>query len=95
MTEDEISAIVADSNADYETDDTSEMVASLQAVTAESLPEDWRLYELRDETGGDGIRHIDAVATKTLDAKVYALARALLQHDFDKAYAVLDTLWPR
>ncbi len=36
--------------------------------------------------------HIDAVATKTLDAKVYALARALLQHDFDKAYAVLDTL---
>ena len=62
MTEDEINAIVADSNADYETDDTSEMVASLQAVTAESLPEDWRLYELRDETGGDGIRHIDAVA---------------------------------
>jgi len=36
--------------------------------------------------------HIDAVATKTLDAKVYGLARALLQHDFDKAYAVLDTL---
>ena len=36
--------------------------------------------------------HIDAVATKTLDAKVYALSRALLQHDFDKAYAVLDTL---
>ena len=36
--------------------------------------------------------HIDAVATKTLDAKVYALARALLQQDFDKAYAVLDTL---
>ena len=36
--------------------------------------------------------HIDAVATKTLDAKVYALSRALLQNDFDKAYAVLDTL---
>ena len=36
--------------------------------------------------------HIDAVATKTLDAKVYALSRHLLQRDFDKAYAVLDTL---
>lgn len=36
--------------------------------------------------------HIDAVATKTLDAKVYGLARFLLQQDFDKAYGVLDTL---
>ena len=36
--------------------------------------------------------HIDAVATKTLDAKVYGLSRFLLQQDFDKAYGVLDTL---
>ena len=36
--------------------------------------------------------HIDAVATKTLDAKVYALSRFLLQQEFDKAYGVLDTL---
>lgn len=36
--------------------------------------------------------HIDAVATKTLDAKVYGLARFLLQQEFDKAYGVLDTL---
>lgn len=36
--------------------------------------------------------HIDAVAVKTLDAKVYYLTNALLQKDFDKAYGVLDSL---
>lgn len=36
--------------------------------------------------------HIDAVAIKSLDAKVYYLTAALLQKNFDKAYAVLDSL---
>lgn len=36
--------------------------------------------------------HIDAVAVKTLDAKVHFLTNALLQKNFDKAYAVLDSL---
>ena len=62
MTEEEIAEIVASSNAAPETEDTSDMVAGLQAVTVESLPEDWKLYEVSDETGEDGIRHIDAAA---------------------------------
>lgn len=35
---------------------------------------------------------IDAVAVKTLDAKVYQLTKALTSNDFSKAYSVLDTL---
>ena len=62
MTEEEIAEIVAYSNADYENEDTSEMIAGLQAVTIESLPEEWKYYDVYDETAGDGIRHIDAVA---------------------------------
>ena len=62
MTGEEIAEIVAYSNAGYEYEDTSDMVASLQAETVASLPEEWRLYEVRDEAGEDGIRHIDAVA---------------------------------
>ena len=62
MTGEEIAEIVDYSNADYEYEDTGDMVAGLQAVTAESLPEEWRYYDVQDETDGDGIRHIDAVA---------------------------------
>ncbi len=36
--------------------------------------------------------HIDAVAVKTVDAKVNDLVRALLQNRFDAAYQTLDTL---
>ena len=36
--------------------------------------------------------HIDAVAVKTLDAKVYQLTTALLQKNFDRAYFLLDSL---
>lgn len=36
--------------------------------------------------------HIDAVAVKTLDAKVYYLTKALLSNNFEKAYEVLDSL---
>lgn len=35
---------------------------------------------------------IDAVAVKTVDAKVYNLTSALLSKNFDRAYAVLDNL---
>ena len=62
MTEEEIAEIVAYSNADYEFEDTSEMVAGLQAVTVESLPEEWRLYDVDDGTARNGVRHIDALA---------------------------------
>lgn len=36
--------------------------------------------------------HIDAVAVKTDEAKIYDLTKALMQKDFDKAYKVLHTL---
>lgn len=35
---------------------------------------------------------IDAVAVKTVDAKVYQLTKALIANNFDKAYEVLDSL---
>jgi DNA polymerase-3 subunit delta len=36
--------------------------------------------------------HIDAVAVKTDDVKIYYLTKALIQKDFDKAYKVLHTI---
>ena len=36
--------------------------------------------------------HIDAVAVKTDDVKIYYLTKALMSKDFDKAYKVLHTL---
>ena len=62
MTEEEIAGIVAFSNADYEYEDTGEMVSGLQAVTVESLPEEWKNYDVHDEKVEDGIRHIDVAA---------------------------------
>lgn len=37
--------------------------------------------------------HIDAVAVKSDDAKIYALTKSLLNKDFDKAYEVLGSLF--
>ncbi|MBQ8504224.1 MAG: DNA polymerase III subunit delta [Clostridia bacterium] len=37
--------------------------------------------------------HIDAVAVKTDDAKIYALTKALMSKDFDRAYDVLASLF--
>lgn len=37
-------------------------------------------------------QHIDAVAVKTVDAKVSALTRALISGNFEKAYDILDSL---
>ncbi len=65
MSEEEISAIVADTDAlrnNEKEDDSSEYVRALQAVTVETLPEEARVYELTDETGEDGVRRIDVDA---------------------------------
>ncbi len=62
MSKREIEKIVAATNAQPEKEDAAEYVAKLQAVTVESLPEEWKLYDVKDETGADGVRRIEAVA---------------------------------
>ncbi|MBQ9264772.1 MAG: insulinase family protein [Clostridia bacterium] len=62
MSEEEIAAIVAQSNAQAEADDASQYVAQLQAVTVESLPEEVKTYAITDETDEKGVRHIEAAA---------------------------------
>ena len=63
MSEDEINAIVAASiRTDEEDPGTAAMVESLQAVTVESLPEEYREYDVVDETDANGLRHVETVA---------------------------------
>ncbi len=85
MTEDEINAIVEQTAAlaAGNTDDASEYVAQLQAVTVDSLPEEVRIYDYRDLTDSNGIRHIDVVADVDGIGKTYMLldASAVPQED--------------
>ena len=62
MSEEELQAVIDFTNRAEEEDDASAYIAQLQAVTVESLPEDFRYYELSDETGEDGIRRTAAIA---------------------------------
>ncbi len=63
MTEEEINAIVEASNAPKdEGKDDAEMIAQLQVVTIETLPEEVKIYDITDETDENGIRHVDALA---------------------------------
>ena len=62
MSEDELQAIVARTHAEEEPDDSSAYVAALQTVTVDSLPEELRHYEVRDELGEDGVRRLNAAA---------------------------------
>ena len=61
MSEEEKQAIIDRTNATALEEDNSEMLASLTAVTVATLPEEVKTYELRDETGEDGVRRIEAV----------------------------------
>ena len=61
MSEEEKQAVIDRTNAEAAEEDNSEMLASLTAVTVATLPEEVKTYELRDETGSDGVRRIDAV----------------------------------
>lgn len=61
MSAEEIQAVVDATNAVPEEADTSAMLADLTAVTVATLPEEIKEYELRDETGENGIRRIEAV----------------------------------
>ncbi len=62
MSPEEITALVAASNAEDEDEDSSALVAGLQAVTVASLPEDVKVYEVRDEVSENGFRHVNALA---------------------------------
>ena len=65
MTEEEIAAIVTASTAeesDQMDSSTASMVASLTAVTKDTLPEEVKAYDINDVTGEDGIRRIDVTA---------------------------------
>ncbi len=62
MTDEELDALVAQSNAEPAPEDTAAMVAELQAVTVASLPEEIKLYDVNDVTGEDGIRRVSAIA---------------------------------
>ena len=62
MSEEELQAIIDQTNAEDVEDDASEYVKQLQAVTVSSLPEEARSYEVSEHTGEDGVRYIDACA---------------------------------
>ena len=99
LSEEDLAAIVEASNAEQANDDASALVAQLQAVTVESLPEEIQLYEVSDETGADGIRRIDALAgvDGIGEPMLYLDARSIPQEDlhyfrlFTRLLGQLDT----
>ncbi len=62
MSEEELQAIIAQSTGEAAEEDTSAMVAELQAVTVTSLPEEIKLYEISDKVGEDGVRRVSTIA---------------------------------
>ena len=62
MSEEEIAALVAQSNAPEQTEDASAYVKQLQAVTVSTLPEEIRIYDVSDATDEKNIRHVNATA---------------------------------
>ncbi len=62
MTQEELQAIVDETNAAPKNEDTSELMAKIKAVTVESLPEEIKAYTVNDFTDESGIRHIEVPA---------------------------------
>ena len=62
LSEEELQAIIEQTNAEKQSEDASAYVAQLQAVTVASLPEEMREYDVSDVTGEDGIRRLNAQA---------------------------------
>jgi len=99
MTDEEKQAIIDATNAEKTADDASALVAQLQAVSVESLPEEIKTYAITDEIGEDGIRRIDALAgvDGIGEAGLYLDAQALPQEDihwmrlFTRLLGQLDT----
>lgn len=88
MTAEEIDAIVASTAAAGAPaqDDSAQLVASLQAVTVDTLPVERRIYAISDETGEDGVRRMHA------QADVSGVGQALLLLDAG-AIAQEDLHW--
>lgn len=96
MSKEEIDAIV-ESTAQLamgSADDSSEYVKQLQAVTVESLPEEYRLYDIQDTTDDRGIRHIDAEANVDGVGETYMLlnASAIPQEDIHWLKLFIDVI---
>ena len=62
LSEEELQAIIEQTNAEKQSEDASAYVAQLQAVTVASLPEEMREYTVSDVMGEDGIRRLNAQA---------------------------------
>lgn len=85
MSAEEIDQIVADTAAlaNGSTDDASALVAQLQAVTVDNLPEEIRTYDYTDVTDDKGVRHVDVTADVDGIGQTYMLldASAVPQED--------------
>ena len=62
MTQEELQAIVDATNAPAKDEDNAELIAKIQAVTVESLPEEIKTYTVNDFTDENGLRHIEVPA---------------------------------
>ena len=62
MSEEDLLALVAQTNAAEEEEDASAAVAQLRAVTVQSLPEEVPQYEVREARGENGLRWLSAAA---------------------------------
>ena len=99
MSEEELQAIIDETNAPEKNEDISEWMAQIKAVTVESLPEEIRTYEVLDETDENGIRHIEVEAgvDGIGHAEILLDAAALPQEDihwmrlFTRLVGELDT----
>ena len=64
MSPEEIAALIESSNAaEEETDaDTAAMITSLQAVDVTTLPEEFKIYEVKETAGENGVRNLRTAA---------------------------------
>ena len=62
MTQEELQAIVDETNAAPNDDDNTELMAKIKAITMDSLPEEIREYDVNDFTDENNIRHIEVTA---------------------------------
>ncbi len=65
MSDEELQAIATPVVEEEVEDNAESYVRQLQAVTVESLPEEYRIYDITDEMGDDGIRRIFAQCDTT------------------------------